>query len=135
GGGGRGAGTGLRTVARDLRNKRIPERANDVPELLMTASSSSNSPWPPLPLAGWRDTYATLHMWSQIVGKLSLAMTPLVNHWWNVAFHLTGRGLATPPLRAGARTLTIRFDFIDHMLLIESSDGGSELMPLAPRTV
>ena len=101
----------------------------------MRTSSSSSASWPPLPLAGWRDTYATLHMWSQIVGKLCLTMTPLVNHWWNVAFHLTGRGLTTPPLRAGVRTLTIRFDFIDHMLLIECSDGGSELMPLAPRTV
>lgn len=91
--------------------------------------------WPPLPLDGWRDTYATLHMWSQIVGKVCLALTPLTNHFWNVAFHLTARGLATPPMNVGDALMTMTFDFIDHQLVIELSDGRVERIPLEPRSV
>jgi hypothetical protein len=91
--------------------------------------------WPPLPLDSWRDTYATLHMWTQIVGKVCLALTPLTNHFWNAAFHLTARGLITPPLTAGGITLTMTFDFIDHQLIIDASDGRIERIPLQPRAV
>jgi hypothetical protein len=91
--------------------------------------------WPPLPFEGWRDTYATLHMWTQIVGKVCLALTPLSNHFWNIAFRVTSRGLATPQMRSGALTLAITFDFIDHQLVIQTSDGRVERLPLAPRTV
>ena len=91
--------------------------------------------WPPLPFEGWRDTYATLHMWTQIVGKVCLALTPLSNHFWNIAFRVTSRGLATPQMRSGTLTLAITFDFIDHQLVIQTSDGRVERLPLAPRTV
>jgi hypothetical protein len=91
--------------------------------------------WPPLPFESWRDTYATLHMWTQIVGKVCLALTPLSNHFWNIAFRVTSRGLATPQMRSGPLTLAITFDFIDHQLVIQTSDGRVERLPLAPRTV
>jgi uncharacterized protein DUF5996 len=93
-------------------------------------------PWPALPLEAWRDTYATLHMWTQVVGKLTLALTPLANHHWNVAFNLTARGLVTGPMHAGTgRTLTASFDFVAHRLLLQTSDGAREAIALAPQTV
>ena len=91
--------------------------------------------WPPLPLEVWRNTYATLHMWTQVVGKICLALTPLSNHFWNVGLRVTSRGLVTPVMNAGPRALTMQFDFIDHQLTIDTSDGGRERIPLAPRTV
>ena len=91
--------------------------------------------WPPLPLEAWRDTYATVHMWTQVVGKICLALTPLTNHFWNIAFQVTARGLATPPLSAGRVTFTMTFDFVDHQLIAEAADGRSERLPLEPRTV
>jgi len=78
---------------------------------------------PSLPYDSWKDTLATLHMWTQIVGKIRLALTPLVNHWWNVTLYVTARGLTTSPMPYGDRTLEIAFDFIEHNLLIETSDG------------
>src|SRR5947209_6765559 len=94
-----------------------------------------NDTWPALPLDAWRDTCATLHMWTQIVGKLCLALTPLTNHFWNSAFQVTARGLATPTLRAGSRALTITFDFVDHQLILQCSDGPMETIALQPQTV
>ena len=91
--------------------------------------------WPALPLDAWRDTYATLHMWTQVVGKVCLALTPRTNHFWNIAFQITARGLATPPMIAGDRALTITFDFVDHQLLFHASDGRVERLALEPRTV
>jgi uncharacterized protein DUF5996 len=91
--------------------------------------------WPPLPLAAWRDTYATLHMWTQIVGKVCLALTPLSNHFWNIAFQITARGLVTPVMPIGGRGLMMTFDFVDHQLVIQCSDGASERIALQPRTV
>jgi len=91
--------------------------------------------WPPLPLQEWKDTYETLHMWTQIVGKISLAQTPKMNHFWNTAFHLTARGLTTQPLRSGDSTFVIQFDFTAHRLIIQGADGGSQSIPLEPRTV
>ncbi|HJW76755.1 MAG TPA: DUF5996 family protein [Thermoleophilia bacterium] len=91
--------------------------------------------WPALPLAAWRDTYATLHMWTQIVGKVCLALTPLSNHFWNIAFQVMSRGLATPSLTTGRGALTITFDFVDHRLVLQRSDGVTETIPLEPRTV
>ncbi len=91
--------------------------------------------WPALPLESWRDTYGTLHMWSQIVGKIALASTPRVNHFWNIALQVTSRGLTTYPLTADHRIFTLAFDFIDHDLVIQCSDGGGDRLPLAPRTV
>ena len=95
-----------------------------------------DSRWPALPLAKWRDSRDTLHMWMQVVGKIVLALTPLANHHWNVAFHFTSRGLATQPMEVGhGRSLTMTFDFVGHRLLFQCSDGAVESVPLIPRTV
>src|SRR3972149_113332 len=91
--------------------------------------------WPALPLAAWRDTYATLHMWTQIVGKVCLALTPLSNHFWNIAFQVMSRGLATPSLTTGRGALTITFDFVDHRLPPPRSGGGPGTTPPRARTV
>jgi hypothetical protein len=91
--------------------------------------------WPALPLSEWRDTYATLHMWSQVVGNLTLATTPTENHWWNVAFRLTARGFATRPMTCGARTVTAEFDFVAHELRLESATGAGRVVKLEPKTV
>lgn len=94
-----------------------------------------NETWPALPLDAWLDTYATLHMWTQIAGKICLALTPRTNHFWNVAFQVTSRGLMTPSMMTGGRALTIAFDFVAHRLVVECSDGGTELISLEPRAV
>jgi len=91
--------------------------------------------WPALPYDAWKDTYATLHMWSQIVGKIALARIPPLNHSWGIALDVTARGLTTRTLRHGDRSFRVAFDFIDHQLVIETSDGNRRTLPLAPRTV
>ena len=96
----------------------------------------NTEPWPELPLELWRDTYATLHMWTQIVGKICLALTPRTNHFWNIAFQVTARGLATPAMQCrDERTLNMTFDFVGHELIARCSDGAMRSIPLAPRTV
>ncbi len=91
--------------------------------------------WPELPLAAWQDTYATLHMWTQIVGHIRMTLTPRINHWWNVPLYVSARGLTTSPIPYRRRIFEIRFDFIAHRLLIETSEGSLETMDLAPRSV
>src|SRR5437868_2640247 len=104
--------------------------------MVIIAVIMSDAPrWPALPLDAWRDTYATLHMWMQVVGKVCLALTPPTNHFWNIAFQITARGLTTPAMYADSRVLTMTFDFLDHQLVVQSSDGRTERIPLAPRTV
>jgi hypothetical protein len=88
-----------------------------------------------LPLAEWRATRDTLHLWTQIVGKVRLARTPLTSHWWNVPLYVTARGLTTSMIPAVRRGFQIDFDFIDHRLDISTSDGERRTTPLAPRTV
>ena len=95
----------------------------------------TRSSWPPLPLAEWADTYATLHMWTQVVGKIRLTLTPPVNHWWHVTLLVTARGLTTSPMPYGHGTLEIAFDFIDHRLLFETSDGRRRSLDLEPKPV
>jgi Family of unknown function (DUF5996) len=90
---------------------------------------------PSLPFDSWKDTQATLHMWTQVVGKIRLALTPLVNHWWNVPLYVTARGLTTSPMPYGDCTLEILFDFIDHRLAIETSDARRVTLALRPQTV
>jgi hypothetical protein len=91
--------------------------------------------WPPLPYDAWKDTYATLHMWAQIVGKVALAQAPPLNHSWAVALHVTARGLRTGVLPHGARSFTIELDFVHHELVFETTDGTRRTLPLAPRSV
>lgn len=102
------------------------------PTYVMSTPSTS---WPPLPLADWADTLATLHMWTQIVGKIRLAQTPLVNHWWNVPLYLTARGLTTTAMPYEERSFQIDFDFLDHQLIIRCSDGAERKLALEPRSV
>jgi hypothetical protein len=90
--------------------------------------------WPALP-DEWRNTYATLHMWTQVVGKVALAKALPLNHSWGVAFQMSPRGLSTRPLRHGGRAFVIAFDFIDHRLAIFASDGAARSLPLTPRSV
>jgi hypothetical protein len=97
--------------------------------------STVNAAWPPLPLDAWADTYATLHLWTQIVGKVRLTRTPWVNHSWHVTFYVTARGLCTSPIPFGERTFEIEFDFVDHLLEVRSSDGRRRGIPLEPQTV
>jgi hypothetical protein len=91
--------------------------------------------WPSLSTTAWPDTYATLHMWTQIVGKIRLVQTPFTNHSWHVPLYLTARGLTTSPIPYDVRTFQIDFDFIDHKLLIATSDGSVKTMDLRPRSV
>src|SRR5271165_2155162 len=91
--------------------------------------------WPTLSLASWKDTYATLHMWTQMVGKVRLQLTPLVNHWWNVPLYVTSRGLTTSRIPYGERAFELRFDFLNNALVMETSDGILKTLPLKPRSV
>ena len=91
--------------------------------------------WPPLDFAAGKDTFDTVHMWTQIVGKTRLALTPLENHWWNVALYVTPCGLTTSPIPYGDGAFEIVFDFIDHMLVVDVDDGRRRIIALTPRSV
>ena len=93
------------------------------------------SAWPELPYAAWKETRTTLHLWTQVVGKIRLARTPWLNHSWHVPLYLTTRGLTTSPIPYGDRSFSIDFDFIDDALIIDVSDGASSEIALEPRTV
>ncbi len=92
-------------------------------------------PWPSLHLSEWEDTRATLHMWTQVVGKVCLARNPWVNHWWHVPLYVTPRGLATSSIPCGSRSFQVSFDFVDHRLAIDTGGGGGRTLPLEPRSV
>ena len=100
-----------------------------------TPSLDLPSCWPALPLASWQDTYATLHMWTQIVGKIRMSLTPLVNHWWNVPLYVTSRGLTTSCIPYGNRSFELWFDFIAHQLILQTNDGVMKTLKLEPRSV
>ena len=91
--------------------------------------------WPALPLSEWKDTYATLHMWTQIVGKIRLALCPPINHCWGAALYVTSRGLTTSPMPYGDGSVEITFDFIAHSLEIATSRSETRVFRLEPRTV
>jgi hypothetical protein len=101
----------------------------------MARTSAAQELWPKLDQPGWRDTYATLHMWTQVIGKVCLALTARTNHFWNIAFQVTSRGLVTPSMAIGDRAFTMTFDFVDHQLIIHCSDGATERIPLERRSV
>jgi hypothetical protein len=104
-------------------------------EICPLTSQDSQSPWPELNWADWQDTGDTLHRWTQIVGKVRMALAPMMNHWWQVALYVTSRGLTTSPIPYGAGTFDVTFDFIDHVLRIERSDGAREVFQLKPMSV
>ncbi len=91
--------------------------------------------WPSLPYEGWKETLDTLHMWTQVVGKVRMELSPFVNHWWHVTFYVTARGLTTSPIPYKGSTFEVDFDFIGHNLFIQTSEGTSKAMPLIPRSV
>jgi Family of unknown function (DUF5996) len=91
--------------------------------------------WPDIPFAPWKDTCATLHLWTQIVGKYRLARTPWVNHSWHATLYVSARGLTTSPIPAGARSVEFEFDFVDHRLIGSVSDGARQSFPLEPMPV
>src|SRR5258707_12028896 len=105
----------------DIKNKIAEENA---PEL-----------WPALPFEVWKDTCETLHMWTQIVGKVRLELSPYMNHWWQVPLYVTARGLTTSSIPYNGRIFEVNFDFIDHNLLILTSDGTAKAIPLIARSV
>lgn len=96
---------------------------------------SNDTNWPSLPVAAWQDTYETIHMWTQIVGKIRLALVPNINHWWHSTLYVTPRGLTTSSIPYGNTSFEIRFDFISHHLQIETSNGQTKTIPLVPRSV
>jgi Family of unknown function (DUF5996) len=91
--------------------------------------------WPPLPLHDWQDTYRTLHMWTQIVGKIRMALSPPMNHWWHVALYVNSRGLTTGPVPYPPGLFEIQFDFQKHQVIISTSEGASASRPLQPEAV
>jgi Family of unknown function (DUF5996) len=100
----------------------------------MTPAQQQNT-WPPLPLEEWQDTCTTLHMWTQIVGKIRLAQTPLVNHWWNVPLYVSTRGLTTTAMPYEGIFFEMEFDFLEHQLRIKCSDGSNTSIALEPKSV
>jgi hypothetical protein len=101
----------------------------------MSNELSRDQAWPALPYDAWSDSCATLHMWAQIVGKIRLRESASINHGWHSTFYVTARGLTTSPIPHGLRTFQIDFDFIDHALVIETSDGKAARLALEPQTV
>jgi hypothetical protein len=99
------------------------------------AFNPANEAWPALPQSEWSETCATLQLWMQVVGKIRLALTPPINHTWNVTLYPTIRGVTTSPMPYGTLMLQIDFDFVDHLLVIENSSGDRETIPLEPMTV
>src|SRR5678809_842014 len=112
-----------------------PIRPSTASESAPEVPMSDPQTWPALPLAEWKDTLDTLHMWTQIVGKVRLVQSPLVNHWWNVPLYVTPRGLTTSLIPHGTRNFALSFDFIDHVLLVATVEGTTRTLALAPRSV
>src|SRR6478609_5893657 len=101
----------------------------------MSQPIQTPEPWPALPLEEWEDTRATLHMWTQIVGKVRLAQTPLVNHWWNVPLYVSARGLTTTAMPYEDIMFEMEFDFLDHQLRTICSNGSNTAVALEPKSV
>jgi hypothetical protein len=99
------------------------------------AKPAADLTWPPLPLHEWEATRATLHMWTQMAGKVRMALTPHINHWWEVTLYVNSRGLTTSPIPYEAGSFEIQFDFLKHILEIHTCDGATAVLDLAPRAV
>jgi hypothetical protein len=103
--------------------------------MMTTNTVRDEHKWPALPLEQWKDTCATLHMWTQIVGKVRLALTPLINHWWNVPLYVNARGLTTSSIPYRDRPFELLFDFLDQQLVLQTSDGSRKSLPLRAMSV
>lgn len=101
----------------------------------LSLTDTSRNAWPALPLNEWQDTYETLHLWTQVVGKVRTALSAPMNHWWHSTLYVTARGLTTSPIPYGRGAFEVAFDFIDHNLLLQTSDGTSKALGLFPRSV
>ena len=110
---------------------------NSVIQKSLSSDDFANNPesWPALPFDAWQETYATLHMWTQIVGKVRLALSPLINHWWEVPLYVSARGLTTSAIPYKRGIFEVEFDFLQHNLVIQTSEGKSKTIPLVPRSV
>ena len=106
-----------------------------MPDATPIPTARDDAQWPELPLASWRDTYATLHMWTQIVGKTRLALAPMENHWWQATMYVTDRGLTTSPMPWRGKVVVVDFDFVDHALVLRTSEGEARRLALAPMSV
>ena len=91
--------------------------------------------WPPLPYEAWKETYETLHMWTQIVGKVRMELSPFLNHWWHVTLYVTPRGLTTSAIPYHGGSFEVTFDFLEHTLFMRTSEGTTKALPLIPRSV
>ena len=109
-------------------------KENMTPEAIRSRTNDDQV-LPALPFDSWKDTLATLHMWSQIVGKVRLKLCPLVNHWWNVPFYVTARGMTTSAMPYEQRAIEVQFDFVAHQILIETSEGRVAAVAMAPQSV
>jgi len=102
---------------------------------MINSTAPERERWPALPLEEWKDTYATLHMWTQMVGMVRMHLSPPLNHWWHVPLYVDVRGLTTSPIPLGNDWFNLRFDFLDHCLLLETSSGETRVLPLKPQSV
>src|SRR5260370_12345856 len=102
---------------------------------IQTPANIRDLTWPSLPLAAWKDTFATLQLMFQIVGKIRVAQAPMLNHWWQATFYVTARGLTTSPIPYHERDFEIDFDFIDHVLRIHACEGPTVELALEPMTI
>src|SRR6202047_5083611 len=116
-----------------------PETSREESRVIAVTSETTRTgaaaaqPWPELPLSAWADTRDTFHMWTQVVGKIRLALEPMVNHWWQVPLYVSARGLTTSLMHGGGRGLEAEFDFIDHVLELRTTDGRAVRVRLEPR--
>jgi Family of unknown function (DUF5996) len=122
-------------LSRALAEDRLPDACWGETPMIQPPSRSHAEVWPALPYGTWNDTCTTLHLWTQIVGKIRLAQTPWANHSWHVTLYVTPRGLTTSPIPYDGRAFQIDFDFVDHVLSIWTNDGGVKRLPLAPKPV
>ncbi len=117
----------------------MEQRDNQVEQLMEDTRNTQHGEraegWPALPYEAWRDTCQTLHLWTQIVGKVRMELSPFLNHWWHVTFYVTPRGLTTSVIPYRGGTFEVEFDFIEHNLSIRTSEGTTKALPLIPRSV
>src|SRR3982074_1852227 len=111
------------------------KRQDDRATTELTGKALAARTWPALPLAAWEDTRDTLHMWTQIVGKIRLGLMPMINHWWQVPLYVTARGMTASVMRYGAGGLEMEFDFQRHVLELRTTDGRTAEVRLEPRSV